>query len=468
VAYDYDACVIGLGPSGMAVSIMASHMGLKVVGVERRALGGECMNVGCVPSKALLRIAHVRHAFSKLTDLGLEDVAPPAPVKPFERIAESLRFIDEKKTAKMFDKVDLRLQEGSAFFVDPHTVSVGDGRLTAKKVFVCTGTRPAIPPIAGLDTTDHLTNETVFQIRGVPESLVIIGGGAIGCEMGQAFSRLGSRVSIVHMDRHLLPHGDWDAGQFLERVFLEEGIAVFNGRTIRRVSGEPGSITVETDRGETLRGQQLLVAAGRAPEVSSLRLENAGVAYTDRGIRVDRTLRTTQRNIYAPGDCNGARLFSHAAMHQGMIALINSTIPWPFKRNFRRYVVPWTVFTDPPIAHVGWLERDLRQNDVPYEAVVAKYEDYGAAIAEGLGVGSVTAYVSDAGRIYGVRIIGEGAGEMINEWSLAIQNRLRIHKMLFLQHAFPSMSFLTKRVAEGWAMNRMENPLLRRLIRAMF
>ena len=466
--YDYDVCVIGLGPAGMAVSIMASHMGLKVLGIERRNLGGECMSVGCIPSKALLRMAHARHAATNLGALALSEIEAPTPIQPFARIAKHLQFIDEKKTAKMFEKVDLKLREGSASFVDSHTVAVGDARHTAKKVFICTGTRPAIPPISGLDSVDYLTNETMFGLDEIPESLVILGGGAVGCEMAQAFSRLGCRVSLVHMDRHLLPHGDADAGRLLEGVFTDEGIYVCNDRTIQRVIDENGAVALRTDRGETLRGERLLVAAGRRYDLADLGLGNAGVEYDDTGIRVDRNLRTTCRSIYAAGDCNGAYLFSHAAMHQGMLALINAMAPWPFKRDFRRYVVPWAVFTDPPIAHVGLLERDLREHDVPYELLESKYEDYGAAIAENVAVGSVKAFVSDTGRIYGARIIGEGADEMINEWGLAIQNRLRVHKIMFLQHAFPSMSFLSKRVAESWMMGRMESGFLRRLVKLFF
>ncbi len=465
MSYDYDVCVIGLGPAGMAVSIMAAEMGLRVLGIEKRSLGGECMSVGCIPSKALLRTAHLRHAVSRLADFALAGVNPPEPVRPFEHIAEHLRFIDEKKTRAMFAKVDLKLREGPASFVDSHTVEVAGRRHTAKRVFVCTGTRPAVPPIPGLSSVKYLTNETVFGLDEVPKSLIILGGGAVGCEMAQAFSRLGSHVSVVHMDEHLLPNGDWDAGRFLEDVFAAEGIEVHNNRRISEVSETSGGVVVRTNANETLRGAKLLVAAGRRFDASELHLENAGVEVDEHGICVDGALRTTQRHIYAPGDANGAYLLSHAAMHQGMIALLNSMLPRPFRRNFRRYVVPWAVFTEPQIAHVGWLERDLKANDVEYETIEAKYEDYGAAIAEGNAVGAVRAYVSPTGRIYGTRIIGEGASEMINEWGLAIQNRLRIHKIMMLQHAFPSMSFLSKRVAEGWMMNRMKSPRVQKLIR---
>lgn len=466
--YDYDLSVIGLGPAGMAVAVMASNMGLRVLGIEQRALGGECMTVGCIPSKALLRIAQSRHVFDKLDRWALEGGSPPHPVRPFARIAEHLTYINDKKTTAMFSKVDLKLREGAASFVDPHTISVGGKEYTAKWVFICTGTRPAVPPIPGIDKVDFLTNETLFALSEIPESMVIIGGGAIGSEMAQAFSRLGCKVTVVHMDPHLIPQADPEAGQLLEQAFSDEGIGVYNGRKITGVDKEDDQIVVHTDRGEKLLAEKLLVAAGRRYDFSSLKLENAGVAYDKRGIKVDKALLTSQRNIYAPGDCNGAHLFSHAAMHQGMIALMNAMIPWPFKMNFRRYLVPWTVFTEPQVSHVGAMEKDLKKRGIAYEVVEERYADYGAAIAEGIAIGSVRAYVSKTGRIYGATIVGEGSGEMIGEWGLAIQNKLRMHKIMFLQHSFPTMSFLTKRVSETWMMNRMKNPLLKAMVRRMF
>lgn len=467
--YDYDLGVIGLGLAGMAVAVMASNMGLRVLAVERRALGGECMNVGCIPSKSLLQMAHVRHTFTRTSEFALSSVAKiPDPIDSFQTIGRHIRFINERKTTKMFEKVDLKLGKGAAAFVNPHTVSVDNKKHTAKRFFICTGTQPAVPPIPGLDTVDYLTNETLFDLESIPESLLIIGGGAIGCEMAQAFSRLGARVTIIHLDPHLLPHGDRDAGKALEAVFAEEGIAVYNGRGIRHAGTKGNAVVLQTDHNETFRGQKLLVATGRKQDHSELGLENAGVEYSKAGIRIDSRLRTTHRSIYAPGDCNGAFLFSHSAMHQGMIALMNAIAPWPIRFDYAKYVVPWTVFTDPPISHVGWLERDLKEADIPYEVYEEKYEDYGAAIAEGKAIGSVKAYVSKTGRIYGVRIIGEGSGEMINEWGLAIQNKMRLHKIMFLQHSFPSMSFLSKRISERWMMKRMESSVLQSLVRWLY
>ncbi len=464
---NYDVAVIGLGPAGMAVSAMAAHMGLKVVGIEKRALGGECMNTGCIPSKALLRMGHVRHLLSRAADYALEGEADLTPTSPFKTVAAHLTHIRDKKTTAMLDKVELVVGLGSARFVDAHTLEVGDRRFGAKKVFVCTGSLPAVPPIPGLDSVPYLTNDTLFTLERVPETIVILGGGAIGCEMAQAFRRLGSEVSVVHMDTHLLPHGDPDAGNLVEKRFASEGIRILNGRKIRAVETAGTGIALTTEAGERLEGAALLVCAGRRFDFAELRLDRAGVAHDTQGIRVDRYLRTTQKHIFAPGDVNGTFLFSHAAMHQGMLAFMNSLIPGPIKLNWRKYVVPWTVFTDPPVAHVGMTERDLTERRIRYEAIESRYEDYGAAIAEGIAVGSVKAYVSKTGRVYGARIIGEGAGEMIGEWGLLIQKRLRIHNIAFLQHAFPTMSFLTKRVAEGWLMNRTRGAGMRRMARLL-
>ncbi len=463
----YDVAVIGLGPAGMAVSAMSAHMGLKVVGIEKRALGGECMNTGCIPSKALLRMGHVRHLLARAADYALVGEAHLRPTEPFRRIADHLTFIRDKKTTAMLDKVQLVIGRGSAQFVDAHTLAVGDERFQAKKIFICTGSLPAVPPIPGLDSVPYLTNDNLFGLDRIPERLVVLGGGAIGCEMAQAFRRLGSEVTVVHMDPHLLPHGDPDAGALIEKRFIAERIRVLNGRKIRAVEKTGTGTVLTTEAGESLEGAALLVAAGRRFDFSELRLDRAGVAHSPKGIAVDRYLRTSQKHIFAPGDANGTFLFSHAAMHQGMLAFMNSLIPGPIKFNWRKYVVPWTVFTDPPVAHVGMLERDLKDRRVRYETIESRYEDYGAAIAEGIAVGSVKAYVSKAGRVYGARIVGEGAGEMIGEWGLLIQKRLRIHTIAFLQHAFPTMSFLTKRVGEGWLMNRTRGAGMRRLARWM-
>jgi pyruvate/2-oxoglutarate dehydrogenase complex dihydrolipoamide dehydrogenase (E3) component len=465
---EYDVIVLGLGPAGMAVSAMAAEMGLRVAAIEPRKIGGECMNVGCIPSKALLRIAKTRHTVARFPDMSLAPMDPPAVVNPFEKIGRDLKYINEAKTRKMFEKVDLFLEQGPGAFVDAHTVSVGEVQLRARRIFIAVGTKPMVPPIPGLDSIDYLTNENVFQLASIPNRMTIIGGGAIGCEMAQAFARLGSKVTIVHMDAHLVPIGEPKAAALLEERFADEGIAVFNSRKIEKVAQENGEVAIYTDRGERIVSDRLLVGAGRKVDLQPLKLEHADVAYTRRGITVDRYLRTSQKHIYAVGDCNGHYLLSHAAMHQGMIALMNAMMPWPFKRKFERYVVPWTVFTEPQISHVGMTEKQLQEKGRKFESIEVRYEDYGAAIAEGVADGYVRVHTTAAGRILGVGIVGEGSGEMINEWALAMHTRSRMHTILTLQHSFPTMGFLSKRAAETWMMKRMQSSRLRRMMQFMF
>lgn len=466
--FEYDILVVGLGPAGMAVSVMGAEMGLSVCAVEKNRIGGECMNVGCIPSKSLLRMAQIRHGVTQAPAMGLGSVPQPGVGAVFEKIQAFLDLINSTKTEKMFEKVHLVLGQGAAELVDGHTVAVAGRRFTARTLFVCVGSRPCIPPIPGIENVRVLTNETVFLQPDIPESLTIIGGGAIGCEMAQAFSRLGtSRVSVVHMDPNLLPTGDADLGDFLEEVFQREGISVYNQRRIVRVEDENGAVALVTDRNERIVSQRMLVAAGRQWDLEDLKLDRAGVKYGKRGIQVNGRLQTTCPSVYAPGDGNGHLLFSHAAMHQGMLALMNSMVPGPLGFRFRNYVVPWTVFTDPQVSAVGLSARELNERGRRYETVISRYGDYGAAIAEGIGRGWVKAFVHPVtGRIYGARIAGEGAGEMIGEWALALQKKIRIWDIMLLQHSFPTMSFLTKRVAETWMMNRM--PKWRWLFRRMY
>ena len=452
--FDFDILCIGLGPAGMAVTIMASEMGLKVCAIEKNKIGGECMNVGCIPSKGLLAIAKARTIVDKFPLMELSAQKQPEVKNPFKRIQKDIAFINEKKTVKMFDKVKLILNQGHAEFINKNTVKVGTQIISAKRIFIATGTEPMVPPIPGLKDVPFLTNNTIFSLEKIPESMVILGGGAIGCEMAQAFSKLGCKCSIVQMGEHLLPLGDKEAGDTLEQTFTSQGITVLNNKKIIKIEKTDTQIIVSTEDGIQIKAEKLLAATGRKIDLSSLKLENAGIKFSQKGIQVNNFLQTSSKNIFAVGDCNGHHLFSHAAMHQGMLALMNALMP--LKQNFKKYIVPWTVFTEPQISYAGKNEAELIRRKIKYETIKVKYEDYGAAIAESVETGFLKAFISPTGKIYGISIAGEGSGEMINEWALAIQNKINIVKIMMLQHSFPTMGFLSKRVAETWMMKKMQ------------
>ncbi|MCT4614896.1 MAG: NAD(P)/FAD-dependent oxidoreductase [Marinifilaceae bacterium] len=466
--YDYDLACIGLGPAGMAVSIMGVEMGLKVCAIEKNKVGGECMNIGCIPSKSILTIGHLRAATNKLREMGLTDSEPPIVESPFAKIQSYLNYISDKKTMKMFDKVDLILGEGHAEFKDSHSLQVGDKIVTAKRIFIATGTNPAMPPIKGLDTIDNiLTNENIFSLDQIPKSMTIIGGGAIGTEMAQAFTNLGTKCSIVQFDDFLIPNGDREAGELLERELRKEGIDIYNKQRISSVEQKEGEIILKTESGLELVAEKLLVAAGRKINLNQLKLENAKIKHDGRRILVDKKFRTSTKNIYAVGDCNGQIMLSHAAMHQGMFAIMNAVSPFRLFKN-TNYVIPWTVFTTPQVSYVGMSERELKEKKIKYQTIVQKYEDYGAAIAENLAVGFIKVFVSSRGKVYGVSIIGDGSGEMINEWAVIIQNNIPMHKVMFVAHSFPTMGFLSKRVAEEWMMKKMKSKSLQSLCKFMY
>ncbi len=452
--FDYDIIVIGLGPAGMAVSAMAPSMGMTVLAIEDHKVGGECLNYGCTPSKALLKSAEVNYTANNIEKYGIKLEGKTTVVNPLEVVREKIEQINGTKTMKMFDKsmVTFILNEGKAKFIDNHTVKVGNKQYTGNSIFIATGAKPFVPPIPGINDVEILTNLNMFEQDDIPNSLTIIGGGAIGTEMAQAFSRLGSKVTIVQMDPHLIPIGDEEAGKLLEEKFIEEGISVFNSTSIEKIEKDGDMIVVKTNKGD-FRSDELLVAAGRKVSTESLGLENIGVETTRKGITVDEFMRTNVENVFAIGDCNGIAQLSHAAMHQGMLALMNSISPQPINRLKRsNYVVPWSVFTKPEIAQVGLTEKQAKEHGIKYTLSRTEYSDYGRTLTDGETDGFIKVISDINGIVLGATIAGHVASELIQEWTIAVQNQLSLFNIAMTQHSFPTLSIMNKRVAENWMM----------------
>ena len=461
-----DIIVIGMGPAGMAVSAMGSAMGLKVIAIEKHKVGGECLNVGCIPSKALLKAGDANYIAKNLIKYGIESEVITNPTKPLEIVRKKIEGINNKKFLKTFEKVDL--VKGTAEFVDKRTVRVDNEIYTAKKIFIATGTEPFIPPIAGLKKIRKLTNVNLFHQTDIPKRLIIIGGGAIGSEMAQAFHRLGSEVVLIQADPYLIPTGDEEAGRVLEEQFKREGIQVFNNATILKVEENGKSIKLHSDKG-IFESDEILVATGRMPVLKNLKLEKAGVKYTNKNVLTNAYLQTNVKHIYAIGDCNGRALLSHAAMHQGMIALMNAVNPFPvFKKSASKYIVPWSVFTNPEIAQAGLLEKEAIAKGISYELTRKEFSSYGRTIADGQPEGFIKILTNKRGRVLGVTIVGSSASEMIHEWIIVIQMKLSILQVMMTQHAFPTISMLNKMVAEQWMMEKMDNRYLQKAIKFIF
>jgi len=459
----FDIIVIGMGPAGMAISAMGAAMGLDVLSVEKHKVGGECLNCGCIPSKALLKAGSALHSARDLKKFGIDAELAVTSSDPMQVVRDKVHRINDKKFQAAFDRATL--VSGSAEFVDDRTVLVNGDTYTAKHIFIATGTEPFVPPIPGLsDVPDILTNMNMFEIEKIPESLAIIGGGAIGSEMAQAFTHLGSKVTIAHMDPHLVPLADDEAARVLEEAFSKEGITVHNGAKITGVEMKGAQIVTRTDKGD-ITSARILVAAGRKPVLEELKLDNAGIERTKRGITVDAYMRTNRPHIYAVGDCNGHSLLSHAAMHQGMLALMHSLSPvsMPVLKR-ERYAVPWAVFTEPEIAQVGLTEKQAREKGVNVQVMKKEFRSYGRTVADGRPEGFIKVVTDAKGRIWGATIVGEAASELIHEWTMAIQYKKRMHHVMMMQHAFPAISMINKMIAEDWMMGKMNSGWVRKLV----
>ena len=459
----HDLLVIGMGPAGMAVTAMAANMGLDVLAVEKHKVGGECLNYGCIPSKALLKAGEVNEVTENLKRYGINFSGKTEIENPLEIVRDKVGEISGSKTMKAFDRAKLIVDQGEAKFVDKKVIEVAGEKYTADKIFIATGTEPLIPPIPGLKDVSRLTNLNLFAQKDIPETLTIIGGGAIGSEMAQAFSRLGSKVNMFQIDDHLVPTGDEEAGRVLEEKFKKEGIGVYNSTGINKVEEKDGKIITHTEAGR-FESDKILVATGRQAVLEPLELDNAGIKYGKSGIKVNKKLETNVSGVYAVGDCNGKALLSHAAMHQGMLALMNAINPTPIKQfKYDDFLVPWSVFTDPEIAQAGITEKEAKEKGIDYQIVKEKYEDYGRAITDGKPEGFVKAITNSRGKIYGVTIVGEQASELIHEWILAIQHDLTMFDIMMTQHSFPTISLMNKRVAEKWMMNKTDSGMIPKL-----
>lgn len=463
----HDLIVIGMGPAGMAVTAMAANMGLDVLAVEKHKVGGECLNYGCIPSKALLKAGEVNEVTENLKQFGIKMAGKTEITNPLEIVRKKVENISGAKTMKAFARAKLIVDQGEAKFIDKKVIEVANQKYTADKIFIATGTEPFIPPIPGLKDVSRLTNLNIFEQNDIPETLTIIGGGAIGSEMAQAFSRLGSKVNIFQIDSYLIPSGDEEAGRVLEDKFKKEGIGVYNSTKINKVEEKNNKIIIDTDQG-IFESDKILVATGRKAVLNPLKLDNAGIKYDKTGIKINKKLETNIKGIYAVGDCNGKALLSHAAMHQGMLALMNAINPTPLKQlKYDDYLVPWSVFTKPEIAQAGITEKEAKEKGLSYQIVKEEYENYGRTIADGKPEGFVKVITNNKGKIFGATIVGEQASELIHEWILAIQHNISMFDIMMTQHSFPTISLMNKRVAESWMMKKTESGIIPKIAKKL-
>jgi pyruvate/2-oxoglutarate dehydrogenase complex dihydrolipoamide dehydrogenase (E3) component len=461
-----DICVIGAGSAGLSVVAGASQMGAETVLIEKGKMGGDCLNYGCVPSKALLVAAKAAHAHTRAARLGLRG---PAPEVDFTAVSahvhDVIASIAPHDSVERFEGLGVRVVQGAGAFTGPREVAAGDLRIRARRFVVATGSRPLVPPIPGLESVPYLTNETVFDLTTRPSHLIVIGGGPIGCELGQAFRLLGAQVTIVEM-ASILPKDDPELVDVVRQSLRADGIDVREGTRVVRVAKAEGGIevTVDAGAGETaLRGSTLLLAAGRRPVVEGLGLEAAGIAHTRAGITVDARLRTSNTRVYAAGDISGGYQFTHVAGYHAGIILRNILFRLPAKVNMR--AVPWVTYTDPELAHVGLSEAAARQAHGKIRILRWPFAENDRARAERRTDGFIKVIATPRGKILGASMVGAHAGEGILPWVLALSQGLGLSAMAGVIAPYPTLSEISKRVAGSFYTDKLFSGGTKRLVR---
>ena len=462
-----DLCVIGAGTGGLVVAAGASRMGADVVLIEADKMGGDCLNYGCVPSKALLAAAHTAQAIRGAGAFGVNGHQPAVDfARVHDHVHGAIARIAPNDSQERFEGLGVRVIRARAAFTGPDEVRAGDVTVKARRYVVATGSKPVAPPIPGLDQVPYFTNETIFDNRTRPEHLIVIGGGPIGSEMAQAHRRLGARVSVV-TTRRLLPKDDRELAAVVKERFAAEGIALFERAEVQRVerSGNGVAVAIQADGGaqERLEGSDLLVAAGRRADVAGLGLEAAGVAYDDRGVKVDRRLRTTNRRIFAAGDAAGGPQFTHIAAYHAGIVIRNALFRLPAKVDYS--ALPWVTYTDPELAHVGLTEAQAKARGERLEVLRWTFEENDRAQTERETEGLIKVVATKRGRVLGASIAGPRAGELILPWALAIGGRLRIGAMANVIVPYPTLNEVSKRAAGNFYAPKLFSGKTKALVR---
>jgi pyruvate/2-oxoglutarate dehydrogenase complex dihydrolipoamide dehydrogenase (E3) component len=440
----FDLCIIGAGSGGLSLAAGAAQLGLSVALIEAHKMGGDCLNYGCVPSKALLAAAKAAHAGAHAAKFGIKYTAPEidfGAVK--DHVANVIAAIEPNDSVERFEGFGCTVIKGRAKFISPTEISVNGESITARNFVIATGSHAAAPPIPGLSQTPYLTNETIFALREKPTHLIIIGGGPIGCEMAQAHVRLGCKVTLLEGSPSILSKDDPELVPVVRDALKSEGVDIREGVKISAVRSAAMGIEVETTNG-LISGSHLLVAAGRVANIKDLGLEVAGIKFSPKGIEVDAALRTSVKNIYAIGDCRVGPQFTHAAGYEAGILVRRICFKMPAKVNYA--ALPWATYTDPELAHVGLSEAQAREKYSDVKVLRWPFHENDRAQAEGRSQG-LAKIIAHKNKIVGASIVGHNAGELIAVWGIAISEQLSLADMAGQFIAYPTYSEINKRVA---------------------
>jgi pyruvate/2-oxoglutarate dehydrogenase complex dihydrolipoamide dehydrogenase (E3) component/uncharacterized membrane protein YdjX (TVP38/TMEM64 family) len=467
--FDRNLVVIGAGSAGLVSAYIAATVRAKVTLIEKERMGGDCLNTGCVPSKALIKTARVLSQIRNASNYGIRAASAEFDfAEVMERVQRVVRAIEPHDSVERYTGLGVECIKGEAKIASPWSVTVNGRTLTTRAIIIAAGARPLVPPIPGLEQIDVLTSENVWSLRKLPARLVVLGGGPIGCELAQAFARLGSKVTQVEMLPRLLIREDPEVSELVRERFEKEGVNVLVGHKAKQVVIEGGRklLLCESEgKGVGVEFDQLLCAVGRVPNTAGYGLEELGIPLgKGRTVETNAYLQTLYPNIYACGDVAGPYQFTHTASHQAWYAAVNALFA-PLRRYRADYsVIPWATFTEPEVARVGLNETEAKEQGIACEVTTYGIDDLDRAIAEGEAHGFVkvlTAPGSD--RILGATIVGESAGELITEFVAAMRHRIGLKKILGTIHIYPTLAEANKYAAGAWRKARAPEGVLRKV-----
>ncbi len=468
----YDLIVIGGGSAGLVAAGGAGILGAKVALIEKNKLGGDCLYTGCVPSKTMIRSARfasdMKHASDfgfSISDFGFKDNSFKSITN---RVQEVIGVIEEHDRPEVFEEMGVKVIFGTPQFTGKNEIEIElrDGTkrtMKSKRFCISTGSSPNVPPIEGLKETEFITNENVFELKDLPKELIILGGGAIGCELGQSLVRFGSKVTIVEMSEHILSHEDTEVSEFIEGVFKKEGITLktnFKAVKVEKDSNGKKVVHIEKEDGtkEKIKADEILVSLGRKPNTNNLDLEKAGVELEKEKIKVDEYLRTTNKSIYAAGDVNGKFQFTHMADYEAQIVLKNCFLFYPLTTKADYRVVPWTTFTEPEVARVGLIEKEAaKKYGDAVEIYKVPFEENDRAHTEGDPEGFAKLVLKD-NKILGVTIVAIHAGELLSEFTVAMKHGLSISDLNSAIHVYPTLAKITQALGTEKTIKGLKKP----------
>ena len=460
----YHLVVIGAGPAGLITSIAAAGLGAKVALIERHAMGGDCLNVGCVPSKALVHQAKIAKSMGE--DTQNSHLSPLLFSQAMSWVREVRFDISEHDSVKRYSEAGVDVYLGEAKYIDENTIAVGNTKLNTKKSVICTGARASVIPFEGLEDTGYLTNENVFDIKERPESIALIGAGPIGCELAQAFNRLGTKVYLLDAAPRILPREDAKASEILSEVLLQEGIVIKTASNIQKIFKAESKKAISFDNNETIEVDEIVCALGRLPNIEGLDLEKVGVEIDPKaGVKVNAKLQTSNPNIYAAGDICSVYKFTHNADAQARIVIQNALFKGRAKTS--KLVIPWCTYTDPEVAHVGLSKDEADKQQIQYESIAVNLSDLDRSKTDDKLVGYAEVLIGKKGKILGATIVGESAGELLAPITVLMSNNLGVGALAKSIMPYPTRSEYLRRIADEYNRKKL-TPFVARLFKLWF